>query len=154
MGIYERGNVNENDSCIGRFPFLRGTLTWKGEGKEPMTIHIKRVYEMPETNDGKRILVDRLWPRGFSKEKAKIDHWLKEIAPSTELRHWYSHEPEKWAKFKERYFKELDGNPESVKELLGYVRKGTATLLYSSKEERLNNAVALKEYVESMLKKS
>jgi uncharacterized protein YeaO (DUF488 family) len=115
-----------------------------------MEIKIKRAYESPSDSDGCRILVDRLWPRGISKEKAKIDFWPKELAPSTELRHWYGHDPEKWSEFKSRYFAELDANPELVKELLEYVRKGAVTFVYSSKEQRLNNAVALKEYVESL----
>ena len=114
-----------------------------------MQIKIKRAYESPSSDDGYRILVDRLWPRGISKEKAKVDFWPKELAPSTELRHWYGHDPEKWAEFKSRYFAELDGNPELVNELLDYVDKGTVTFVYSSKEQRLNNAIALKEYVES-----
>ena len=114
-----------------------------------MEIKIKRAYDSPSDDDGYRILVDRLWPRGISKEKAKVDFWPKELAPSTELRRWYGHDPEKWSEFKSRYFAELDGNPELVNELLEYVRKGTVTFIYSSKEQRLNNAVALREYVES-----
>jgi uncharacterized protein YeaO (DUF488 family) len=114
-----------------------------------MEIKIKRAYESPSDDDGYRILVDRLWPRGISKEKAKVDFWPKELAPSTELRQWYSHDPEKWAEFKARYFAELDGNPELVNELRDYVGKGPVTFVYSSKEQRLNNAIALKEYVES-----
>lgn len=99
-----------------------------------MEIKIKRAYESPSDDDGYRILVDRLWPRGISKKKAKIDFWPKELAPSTELRRWYGHDPEKWSEFKSRYFAELDGNPELVNELLEYVRKGTVTFIYSSKE--------------------
>ena len=114
-----------------------------------MDIKIKRAYENPSDDDGYRILVDRLWPRGISKEKAKVDFWPKELAPSTELRRWYGHDPEKWAEFKSRYFAELDDNPEMVNELLDYVGEGTVTFIYSSKEQRLNNAIALKEYVES-----
>jgi uncharacterized protein YeaO (DUF488 family) len=114
-----------------------------------MEIKIKRSYDSTSDDDGYRILVDRLWPRGISKKKAKIDFWPKELAPSTELRRWYGHDPEKWSEFKSRYFAELDGNPELVNELLEYVRKGTVTFIYSSKEQRLNNAVALKKYVES-----
>ncbi len=113
-------------------------------------IRIKRAYESASEDDGCRILVDRLWPRGISKVKAKIDYWLKELAPSTKLRHWYGHDPEKWSEFKSRYFSELDANPELLKELLDYIRKGTVTFVYSSKEQYLNNAVALKEYVESL----
>jgi uncharacterized protein YeaO (DUF488 family) len=113
-----------------------------------MNIKIKRAYERPAKEDGKRILVDRLWPRGISKEKAKIDLWPKELAPSTGLRRWYGHDPEKWTEFKARYFAELDAHPELVDELRS-VLKGTVTFVYSSKELKLNNAVALKEYVES-----
>lgn len=115
-----------------------------------MEIKIKRAYESLSDTDGYRILVDRLWPRGLSKEKAKVDFWPKELAPSTELRRWYGHDPEKWSEFKSRYFAELDGHPELINELLEYVRKGKVTFVYSSNEQRLNNAVALKEYVESL----
>jgi uncharacterized protein YeaO (DUF488 family) len=114
-----------------------------------MEIKIKRAYEATSDNDGTRILVDRLWPRGISKDKAKVAFWPKELAPSTELRRWYSHDPEKWSEFKSRYFAELEGNPELVSELLAHVRKGAVTFVYSSKEQKLNNAVALKEYIES-----
>ncbi len=113
-----------------------------------MIIRIKRAYENPTKDDGKRILVDRLWPRGISKEKAKIDIWPKELAPSSELRRWYGHDPEKWPEFKSRYFAELDAHPDSVKEFL-VLLKGTVAFVYSSKEQKLNNAVALKEYIES-----
>jgi uncharacterized protein YeaO (DUF488 family) len=113
-----------------------------------MMIRIKRAYESPDDADGLRILVDRLWPRGISKEKAKIDFWPKEIAPSNELRRWYGRDPDKWTEFKQRYFSELDVHPELVEELLGYLRKGNVTFVYSSTEQHLNNAVALKEYIE------
>jgi len=116
-----------------------------------VTIRIKRVYEEPEEADGRRVLVDRLWARGLSKQKAKIDVWVKEIAPSTELRRWYGHEPGKWSEFKSRYVAELEANPAGIEELLAEVQAGTVTFLYSSKEERLNNAVALKEYIESII---
>ena len=115
-----------------------------------MKIRIKRVYEEPVKQDGVRILVDRLWPRGLTKEKAKIDFWPKSLAPSTELRLWYDHDPAKWDEFKTRYFAELEKNPEIVQELLTRARRGPVTFLYSSKEERLNNAVALKEYLETL----
>ncbi|MGD2186288.1 MAG: DUF488 domain-containing protein [Desulfobacterales bacterium] len=114
-----------------------------------MVIRIKRAYETSSADDGYRILVDRLWPRGISKAKAKIDFWPKEIAPSTELRRWYGHDPLKWSEFKSRYFAELDANLKLIKELLDYVRKGTVTFIYSSKEQDLNNAVALRDYIES-----
>jgi len=116
-----------------------------------MTIQIKRVYEEPEESDGRRILVDRLWARGLSKEKAKVDLWVKEIAPSTELRRWYGHDPNKWSEFKSRYAAELETNPGIVEEILGEVKAGVVTFLYSSKEEQLNNAIALKEYIESIV---
>jgi uncharacterized protein YeaO (DUF488 family) len=112
-----------------------------------MDIKIKSAYENPDDGDGYRILVDRLWPRGVSKEKAKIDTWLKELAPSNELRRWYGHDPLKWPEFKSRYYKELEDRPESVRELLKHAQRGTVTLVYSSKERNLNNAVALGEYV-------
>lgn len=115
-----------------------------------MSINIKRAYEAPDPSDGFRILVDRLWPRGVSKESARIDLWLKEIAPSNELRKWYSHDPAKWDEFRKRYFQELNNNPESVEQIRKYVGHGMLTLVYSSKEQELNNAVALKEYLESV----
>ncbi len=119
-------------------------------GKQ-ITIRIKRVYEEPEDADGRRILVDRLWARGLSKENARVDLWVKEIAPSTELRHWYGHVPAKWNGFKIRYFAELESNPGQVENILAKAEAGVVTFLYSAKEERLNNAVALKEYIESKI---
>ena len=116
-----------------------------------MTIRIKRVYDEPDENDGRRILVDRLWPRGLSNQAARVDLWLKEISPSTELRHWYGHDPAKWREFKARYSEELAADQSAVERLLAEVRAGTVTLLYSSREQKLNNAVALKEYIQSLL---
>jgi len=113
-----------------------------------MSIKVKRIYDAPEHQDGTRILVDRLWPRGLSKEKAKIDLWMKDIAPSDELRRWYNHEALKWPEFKLKYFAELEANPESVAKLLKYLIEGTVTLVYGSKENRFNNAAALKEFLE------
>ncbi len=110
-------------------------------------IKIKRVYDEPEKTDGFRILVDRLWPRGLSKEKAKVDLWLKDIAPSDEIRKWFGHEPEKWVEFKRRYFKELEEKKELV-DLIVEKAHGGVTLLYGTKEEKYNNAHALKEYIE------
>ncbi len=110
------------------------------------------MYDEVEEADGRRILVDRLWPRGLSKEKAKIDVWVKDISPSTELRRWYGHEPSKWAEFKTRYAAELAEEPEKIESLLAEIQSGTVTFLYSSKERRLNNAVALKEYIESVIR--
>jgi uncharacterized protein YeaO (DUF488 family) len=113
-----------------------------------MEIRIKRVYDAPDQKDGYRVLIDRLWPRGTKKEDARIDEWIKEIAPSNELRKWYSHDPSKWEEFKRQYFGELDSQEDAVEKLLGMVSKDTVTFLFSSKETRLNNAVALKEYIE------
>jgi len=110
-------------------------------------IKIKRIYDAPTPDDGTRILVDRLWPRGLSKEKAKVDLWLKEIAPSNELRKWYAHDPKKWAEFRKKYFRELDVRKELANQIIQKTREGDVTLLYSSKEEKINNAVALKEYI-------
>ncbi len=110
-------------------------------------IKIKRVYDEPEKDDNFRILVDRLWPRGLSKEKAKVDLWLKDIAPSDELRKWFGHEPEKWAEFKRRYFEELKDKEEPVDLIVEKARSGV-TLLYGTKEEKYNNAHALKEYID------
>ena len=112
-------------------------------------IHVKRVYDAPSPEDGFRILVDRLWPRGLTKEKARIDLWLKDIAPSNELRKWYAHDPEKWVEFRKRYFEELQAQAEAVRNLLDMLRQKKVTLLFSSKELRINNAFALKEYLES-----
>jgi uncharacterized protein YeaO (DUF488 family) len=115
------------------------------------TIRIKRAYEKPVKEDGYRILVDRLWPRGIKKETAKIECWPKELAPSNALRQWYGHDPDKWAEFKSRYFVELAAQEKGVKELIEYVRKGPVTFVYSSKEANINNAAALKEYVDSIV---
>ena len=114
-----------------------------------MGIHVKRIYEPASPDDGRRILIDRLWPRGLSKDRAGVDVWAKEIAPSTELRRWYRHEAEKWPEFRRRYYAELDANPEGVSALLAHIETGDVTLLFSSREELLNNAFALKEYLES-----
>ncbi len=113
-----------------------------------MSISLKRAYEATSRSDGCRILVERLWPSGLSKQDAKIDLWPKEAAPSTELRRWFHHEPDKWAEFKRRYFKELHARLESVEPILERVRAGRVTFVFASRESRFNNAVALKEYVE------
>lgn len=112
-------------------------------------LKLKRAYEPAERGDGTRILVDRLWPRGVSKEAAAIDLWLKEIAPSNELRKWFAHDPRKWPRFRERYFAELDANPEAVETLRKAIRRGPVTIVYSAKDEEHNDAVALREYLGS-----
>jgi len=113
-------------------------------------IKTKRVYDLPDENDGFRILVDRLWSRGLSKEKALVDLWLKNIAPSDELRRWYGHDPEKWKEFKRRYFEELKQKRELVDQIVEKAKKDVVTLLYSTKETKFNNATALKEYIETL----
>ena len=113
-----------------------------------MSILTKRLYETQRTSDGKRILIDRLWPRGWSKPDPRIDVWVRDVAPSTALRKWYAHEPSKWVEFKRRYHKELDDNPEAVAELRRQIQRRRVTFLFASKEEKLNNATALKEYLE------
>jgi uncharacterized protein YeaO (DUF488 family) len=123
-------------------------------GGRIVMIKIKRVYDQPSPHDGKRILIDRLWPRGLSKEDAHIDEWMKEIAPSNALRKWFNHDPDKWAEFKKRFFTELQGRQEIVEEIVNLARKGTVTLLFGSKEERFNNAVALKEYIGALISAS
>jgi uncharacterized protein YeaO (DUF488 family) len=112
-------------------------------------IKIKRVYEPADRNDGFRILVDRLWPRGMGKDKARVDLWLRDIAPSDALRKWFGHDPEKWDEFQRRYLKELKGKQEHVDLIKEKVRLGVVTLLYGTKEEKYNNAAALKEYLET-----
>ena len=114
-----------------------------------MPILLKRIYEAPLQQDGFRVLVERLWPRGLSKEKARVDLWLKEAAPSAELRKWFNHDPSKWEEFKTRYFAELDERKSVWEEISKVARKEKVTFVFASKEERVNNAVALREYVKS-----
>lgn len=108
-----------------------------------MAIKIKRVYQEPEAADGTRVLVDRLWPRGLSKEKAKVDTWLKEVAPSTELRKWFAHDPKKWTKFQSRYLEELKLHGEQLQWLKHEAARGPLTLLYGARDEEHNEAIIL-----------
>jgi uncharacterized protein YeaO (DUF488 family) len=110
-------------------------------------LKIKRVYEKPGAEDGCRVLVDRLWPRGIKKEEAKIDLWLREIAPSDELRKWFGHEPAKCAEFKQRYFKELDAGEALLRQIRDRLKDGTVTLVYAAKYEECNNATAIRDYI-------
>ena len=112
-----------------------------------MNITIKRIYDTKEPGDGYRVLVDRLWPRGISKEKASWDEWLKNIAPSTALRQWFAHDPVRWDAFRKKYDEELDGNGEAVSHLLRLARKGKVTLLYSARNTEHNEAAALRDYL-------
>lgn len=110
-----------------------------------MALKIKRIYDPPEVADGKRFLVDRLWPRGIAKDKARIDEWLKEIAPSDQLRKLFHHKPERWEEFQKRYRDELQSpeKQEMIKQLQALAKKGTVTLLFAAKDTEHNNAVAL-----------
>jgi uncharacterized protein YeaO (DUF488 family) len=115
-----------------------------------MAIKLRRVYDKPKASDGVRILVERLWPRGLSKKDALVDKWLKDIAPSTELRKWYSHDPAKWEEFRRRYFQELDQNGEVVSRLLEIAKGSDVTFVYASREKEYNSAAALKDYIEKL----
>ena len=118
-----------------------------------MDLRVRRIYESPDESDGRRIFVDRLWARGLSKEKSKLDLWIKEIAPTTELRKWYGHDPEKFEEFRRRYFEELDANPkaeEFANRLAG--TEGTVTLLCGAKDVSHSNAAVLKEWLERRIR--
>lgn len=112
-----------------------------------MKFQLKRVYEEPASDDGLRVLVDRLWPRGLTKEKAKVDIWLKEIAPSAELRRWFAHDPLKWTEFRRRYRAELDAKGEEIAALRNRGGMGRVTLLYGAKDDAHNQAVVLKDFL-------
>ena len=117
-----------------------------------MPISLKRVYEKPSLKDGKRVLVERLWPRGLKKDEARIDEWLREVAPSTELRKWFGHDPAKWDEFKERYWNELDKKKDIISKLAKERLENKVTFVFAAKDQQHNNAVALKEYIENQLK--
>ena len=116
-------------------------------------LKLKRAYEPVSRNDGTRFLVERLWPRGVTKEHLHVDAWLKDVGPTTALRKWFSHDPEKWPQFRARYFRELDSRPEAWQPILSAARRRTVTLVYSSHDEEHNNAVALKEYLQAKERK-
>jgi uncharacterized protein YeaO (DUF488 family) len=110
-------------------------------------IRVKRAYEPAADSDGTRILVDRIWPRGVAREEARLAEWIREVAPSDELRHWFGHDPDRWDEFRRRYFGELDGRRAPERALLAHVRAGRVTLVYGARDEAHNNAVALKEWL-------
>ncbi len=114
-------------------------------------IQLQRAYDAESSTDGTRFLVERLWPRGMKKTSLKIESWLKDVAPSTELRKWFNHDPAKWDEFRRRYFAELKANPEAWQPILQAARHGTATLVYSSHDTEHNNAVALQEFLQHHL---
>ncbi|PYD82661.1 hypothetical protein CFR80_05555 [Komagataeibacter oboediens] len=114
-------------------------------------IRVRRVYDPPEPDDGSRVLVDRLWPRGVSRDRASLTLWLKDIAPSTGLRQWFGHDPARWAEFQKRYITELQANPQPVKQLLDMVRAGTVTLLYGARDTQHNEAIVLATYLRNRI---
>ncbi len=115
-----------------------------------LRISVKRVYEPTSKTDGFRVLVDRVWPRGVTKGRAKIDLWLKSVAPSTQLRKWFDHDPQKWSGFKSRYFAELDAGPPGLDELVSRASASVVTLVFSARNEQYNQAVALREYLNGL----
>jgi uncharacterized protein YeaO (DUF488 family) len=115
------------------------------------TIQLKRVYDRAGSADGTRFLVERLWPRGVKKTELQVEAWLKDVAPSTALRRWFGHDPKKWVEFRRRYFRELSSNVEALAPIIKASRSGPVTLIYSSHDLEHNNAVALKDYVETQI---
>lgn len=143
----------------------RGVRTgWPGReseqtmsGREPAAgsvpeIRLRRVYEPATAEDGRRILVERLWPRGLTKGKARVDAWLKDVAPSTELRRWYGHDPDKWSEFRRRYREELNAHPKVLAPLLDAVRSGPVTLVYAARDERHTSALVLRDVLDERLR--
>ncbi len=110
-------------------------------------IHVKRAYDAPSSGDGRRYLIDRLWPRGVKKEAAALDDWLKDAAPSDDLRRWFGHDPDRWAEFRRRYRAELDDNPDGWRPLREAAQQGDVPLVYGARDEEHNNAVALRDYL-------
>jgi uncharacterized protein YeaO (DUF488 family) len=115
-------------------------------------IKLKRAYDPVSKKDGRRFLVERLWPRGLSKTKLHVEAWLKEVGPSTALRKWFSHDPAKWRPFRLRYFHELDGRPDAWRPIVTAARRGSVTLVYSSHDTVHNNAVALEQYLQPKIR--
>jgi uncharacterized protein YeaO (DUF488 family) len=115
-------------------------------------IQVKRAYESPNKEDGERFLVERLWPRGVKKQSLQVEAWLKDVAPSTELRQWFQHDPAKWSEFRQRYFRELEKHPDAWQALLARARRDRVTLVYSAHDAEHNNAVALKEFLDQKIR--
>lgn len=113
-------------------------------------IKLKRIYEPADPKDGRRVLVERLWPRGISKERAALDLWLKEVAPSSELRTWFGHDPAKWEEFRKRYWDELQKNEDAVAQLRELARMGDVTFIYAARDTEHNAAIALKDFIEHL----
>jgi len=125
-------------------------LRW--DVRRPAMIQVKRAYEHSSKDDGKRFLVERLWPRGVKKQSLRVEAWLKDVAPSSELRQWFQHDPAKWDEFRRRYFRELEKHSEAWQPLLARGRRGRVTLVYSAHDTEHNNAIALKEFLERKIK--
>lgn len=115
-------------------------------------IRLKRVYESPDPRDGARFLVERLWPRGMKKESLRMDAWLKDAAPSDQLRRWFGHDPARWDEFQARYVAELEANPQALQPIVEAALRGDVTLLYSARDTEHNNAAALRSHLERMLR--
>jgi uncharacterized protein YeaO (DUF488 family) len=126
----------------------RVVSAWKEEGTQMVEIRLKRAYEKPAPDDGLRVLVERLWPRGLSKERAAVDLWMKDIAPSPELRRWFNHDPARWDEFQRRYRAELRQNKDVVDELRRKCRDRTVTFVYAARDEEYNSALVLRAYLE------
>lgn len=110
-------------------------------------IALKRVYDPPADDDGLRVLVERLWPRGMTKDEAAIDHWLKDVSPSRELRKWFGHQPERWDEFRRRYEAEIAGNPAALETLRGWCEEGRVTFVFAARDRELNSAVILRDFL-------
>jgi uncharacterized protein YeaO (DUF488 family) len=117
-------------------------------------VKLSRVYDHERPVEGKAFLVERLWPRGIRKDAIEMDGWLRDVAPSGDLRKWFSHDPARWEEFRRRYFHELDANPQALEPLVQAARVGTVTLLYSSRDQEHNNAVALRDYLVSHMERA
>jgi uncharacterized protein YeaO (DUF488 family) len=139
--IYRTPGRGKHTNLLPRSSWSR---TWEGK---TIMLRAKRVYDAISDEDGFRILVDRIWPRGISKERAKLALWLKDIAPSDQLRKWFGHDQAKWGEFKQKYFNELGDKEDLVNLILEKMSSGNVTLLFGAKDEKFNNAVALKEYI-------
>jgi uncharacterized protein YeaO (DUF488 family) len=117
-----------------------------------MPIHLKRAYDAPAQSDGCRVLIDRIWPRGVTKDHLKLDLWMKDLAPSTDLRKWFGHDPEKWEEFKKRYARELEQRADALEQLVERAKTGRVTLVFGAKDTEHSNATALKEHLERRLR--
>jgi uncharacterized protein YeaO (DUF488 family) len=118
-----------------------------------MSIWVRRAYEAPTRNDGYRVLVDGVWPRGVSREDLEIDDWMRDLAPSKRLRQWFDHDPARWETFQRRYFQELRGKEEAVRGLLDRIQRGRVTLVYGARDRDHNNAVALRAFLEKRIQR-